>query len=155
MTAVVIGIGNPHRRDDGIGPAVAESIARQGLPGVRVLGCAAEPTEILDAWSGADLAVLVDATAGLPSGLVAQCRIEDLAETAPVSSHDLSLTATYELGRALGRAPESVIIVAVGVADTGHGVGLSRPVIDALPDAVRMVRAALVEQTEEAANQQP
>lgn len=155
MTAVVIGIGNPHRRDDGVGPAVAELIARQRLPGIRVHSCAAEPTEILDAWSGADLAVLVDATAGLPAGTVQRCRIEDLADAAAVSSHDLSVAGTHELGQALGLAPASVIVVAVGVSDTGHGAGLSPPVAAVLPEVVRMVRAALSEQAEEPAHQQP
>ena len=52
---VVIGIGNDHRRDDGIGPAVAAAVAARGLPGVRVHRCAAEPTAILDAWDGSRL----------------------------------------------------------------------------------------------------
>ena len=36
--SVVIGIGNDHRRDDGVGPAVARAVAARSLPGVRVRG---------------------------------------------------------------------------------------------------------------------
>jgi hydrogenase maturation protease len=138
-SAVVIGIGNSFRRDDGIGPAVAAEIARRGLPGIRVLRCAAEPTAILDAWEGATRVVLIDAAVdGIP-GRVRRCAVEELALSAAVSSHDLSLRQTVELGRALGGVPDSVNVVSVDVADTGHGEGLTPAVRAALPEAVRAV----------------
>lgn len=152
--AVVIGIGNSFRRDDGIGPAVAGEIARQGLPGVRALSCAAEPTAILEAWQGANLAVLIDAAVDGRPGRVRQCTLDDVAEATPLSSHDLGLRQTFELGRALGRAPDSVIVVSVDVADTGHGEGLTAAVREALPEAVRAV-LGILGKPQEAAHQQP
>lgn len=152
---VVIGIGNSFRCDDGVGSAVAAELARQDIPGIRVLNCAAEPTAILDAWQGAARVVLVDAAAGGDPGTVRRCTLDDLTEPTPVSSHDLSLRQTYELGRALGRAPESVVVVSIDVADTGHGVGLSPPVRAALPEAVRAVLDAVAGKGEEPADQQP
>ena len=153
--AVVIGIGNPFRRDDGIGPAVAADLASHNLPGIRVLTCAAEPAALLDAWEGSALAVLIDAAAGEQPGRVQTCSLQDLAEATPVSSHDLGLRQAYELGRALGRAPESVVVVTVDVADTGHGQGLSPAVAAALPAAVRAVVAILGDQADESAHQKP
>jgi hydrogenase maturation protease len=135
---VVIGIGNPLRRDDGIGPAVAAEVARR-RPGLRVVGCPAEPTALLEAWQGAGRAVLVDAAVGAEPGRVRWCGLADLAESAPLSSHDLGLRQTYELGRALGCAPETVLVVSVEVVDTGHGEGFSEPVRAVLPQAVRAV----------------
>lgn len=141
--AVVIGIGNTFRRDDGIGPAVAAGVARHALPGVRVLRCVAEPTAILDAWGDAAQAVLIDAAvAGLP-GRVRQFDIDELTESPTLSSHDLSLRQTFELGRVLGRVPDSVTVVSVDVIDTGHGEGLTPAVRAALPEAVRLVLAIL------------
>ena len=61
---VVIGIGNNFRRDDGVGLAVAEEVAKRGMPGVRVVTAIAEPSAILDAWSNTRLAVVVDAAMG-------------------------------------------------------------------------------------------
>ncbi len=148
---VVIGIGNEFRRDDGIGPAVAASLAARGAPAV---ACAAEPTAILDAWEGAALAILVDAVDGPVPGRIRRCTIAELTECAPVSSHDLGVRQTYELGRALGRTPEALVVVVVDVADTGHGVGLSPPVAAALPAAVRLVESVLSQQTGEPADQQ-
>lgn len=141
--SVVIGIGNDHRRDDGVGPAVARAVAARSLPGVRVLDCAAEPTAILDAWAGAELAVLVDAADGGRPGRIRSHRLDDILEPRPVSSHDLSLAQTWHLGRALGRAPAAVVVVTVDAADTGHGVGLTSAVAAAVPAASALVEAVL------------
>ncbi|MFM8597525.1 MAG: hydrogenase maturation protease [Mycobacterium sp.] len=156
--AVVIGLGNDLRRDDGVGPAVARAVAALGLPGVRVLDCAAEPTAILDAWTGADLAVLVDAAAGGRPGRVRSHRLAELAEPRPVSSHDLSLAQTWHLGRALGRAPAQVVVVTVDAEDTGHGAGLSAAVAAAVPAASALVEAVVrgaLEPADKTAHQQP
>lgn len=153
MTAVVIGIGNAFRRDDGIGPAVAAQLAAHPIPGVRVLAGPAEPTAILDGWAGAALAIVVDAADGGVPGRVRQCTIDAFVDSAPVSSHDLGLRQTYELGLVLGRVPGELVVVTVDVADTGHGVGLSPAVSAALPAAVRLVRVVLGQQAEESADQ--
>ena len=156
MTVVVIGIGNDLRRDDGIGPAVAAAVAARCLSGVRVLTCAAEPAAILDAWEGACVAVLVDAAVDddLEPGRIRRWAAADLVASNRLSSHDLDLRQTYELGLTLGRAPASAVVITVDVADTGHGSGLTPAVAAALPKAVEMV-IAVVEQAEEAAHQQP
>ncbi len=152
---MVIGVGNTYRRDDGVGPAVAAAVEALRLPGVRVVRCAAETTAILDAWDGAAIAVVVDATvvdaaAGGPPGRVRHCGIDDFVEHPAVSSHELGIKQAHELAVVLGRAPDSVVVVTVDVTDTGHGVGLSPAVAAALPEAVRVVGA----QTEKARDQQ-
>jgi len=145
VNSVVIGIGNDHRRDDGVGPAVAAAVAAQRFRGLRVITCAAEPTAILDAWEGAALAVIVDAAAGDDAvpGRVRRSSIDDLAGAIGVSSHDLDLAQTYRLGRVLDRAPRTVVMVTVEADDFGHGIGLSPAVAAAVPDAVALVLAEL------------
>lgn len=142
MTTVVIGLGNAHRRDDGVGPAVAAEVARC-CPEVRVVTGAVEPTAILEAWDGADLAVVVDAVGGDSPGRVRRCSIDEVAGAEALSSHDLNLAQTYELARVLDRAPRRVVVVSVDAADLGHGEGLSADVARAVPAAVRAVRAEL------------
>lgn len=137
---------------------MARAVATLRLPGVRVLDCAAEPAAILDAWAGADLAVLVDAAAGGRPGRVRSHRLTELAEPRPVSSHDLSLAQTWHLGRALGRAPAQVVVVTVDVEDTGHGAGLSAAVAAAVPAASALVQTVLLralEPSDKTAHQQP
>lgn len=148
--SVVIGIGNEFRRDDGIGPAVAAQVA--GLPGVRALTCSAEPAALLDAWTGVALAVLVDAADGGVPGRIRRCAIGELTDPRPVSSHDLSIRQTYELGLVLGRAPDELVVVTVDVADTGYGPGLSPAVAAVLPHAVNLVRCIVGTELEKAAN---
>ncbi|WP_059018612.1 hydrogenase maturation protease [Mycobacterium sp. M26] len=141
---VVIGLGNEQRRDDGVGPAVAAEVARR-RPGVTVLTCAVEPAAIIDAWDGADLAVVIDAVAGpgTQPGRVRRCEVGDLVSPGVLTSHDLDLAATYELAAALDRAPATVVVVSLDVADVGYGAGLSPVVAEAVPHAAAMVCAEL------------
>lgn len=155
MSRVVVGVGNPYRRDDGIGPAVAAAVAGRNLPDVRVLSCAGEMTQILDAWAGAGLAVVVDAAVGGEPGRVRRCGLDEFVDATPFSSHELSLRSTFELAQALDRAPDQVVVVTVDVADTGHGEGLSPAVSAALPEALDVVLGILVQQAQEAPDQQP
>ncbi len=136
MSAVVIGIGNSYRRDDGVGPMVAADIAGRHLPGVRVMTEINDPAEILDVWDGAALAVVIDAAVGLTAtpGWVRRWHPGDRPPPASVSSHALGLAQTYALGRALSRTPGELVVFTVDVSDTGHGVGLSPPVAAAVPE---------------------
>ncbi len=152
-TAVVIGLGNAFRRDDGVGPAVAAAV--QAPPGVTVLTCPAEPTALLDAWDGVALAVVVDAAVGGPPGRIRTGTVEEYAAEKRVSSHDVGLRQTYELGRALGCAPGALVVVTVDVVDIGHGEGLSPAVAAALPEAVRVVQRLVSQQADKPVDQQP
>ncbi len=150
---MVIGVGNPYRRDDGIGPSVAAALAVP--PGVAVVTCPAEPTAILDAWDGSEVAIVVDAAVGGQPGTIRTGTLDGYVGDRPVSSHDLSLPQTYELGRALGRAPDALVVVTVDISDAGHGVGLSPAVAAALPVAVRLVERLVGEQAQKSGDQQP
>ena len=154
---MVIGVGNPFRRDDGIGPAVAAAIEGQHLPGVRVVFSDGEPSGLIEAWSGAGLAVIVDALHGSPAGR-APCpgRIHRVtpagldaqpsgagAGSSAGSSHGLGLPDAFRLGRALGREPRRAVIIAVEAADVRPGPDLSAAVAAAVPEAVAAVAAEL------------
>jgi hydrogenase maturation protease len=155
---VVIGVGNTGRRDDGVGPVVAAEVAADCPAGVRVVTCAVEPTAILDAWDGADLAVVIDAAGGeeVVAGRVRRSTIEEVAGSGALTSHDLNLAQTYELARVLGRAPRRVVVVSIDAADLGHGDGLSPVVAQAVPQAVAIVRAELAaDAVQEALHQSP
>lgn len=150
---MVIGVGNSFRRDDGVGPAVAAAVAVP--PGVAVVTCPAEPTALLDAWDGSASAIVVDAAVGGQPGTIRTGTLDGYVGARPVSSHDLSLQQTYELGRALGRAPDALVVVTIDIADAGHGVGLSPAVAVALPEAARTVERLVGEQAQESGDQQP
>ncbi|RDI55254.1 hydrogenase maturation protease [Nocardia mexicana] len=141
---VVIGVGNEYRHDDGIGPLVASQIERLGLPGVLATVCDGEPTGLLDAWADADLAVVVDAVLCDPStpGRVWRTTVDALrGVTTATSSHALGIPDAVPLGRALGRVPRELVVIAVEAACLDLGAGLSDPVAAALPRVVEAVRA--------------
>ncbi|KAA8964655.1 hydrogenase maturation protease [Mycobacterium sp.] len=144
-TAVVIGIGNSFRRDDGVGTAVADRIARRRLPGVRVVTATGEPAALLEAWTGAARAVVVDALAGGDStpGRVRRWSGDDLGCVTALSSHALGLAQTAALGRALGRMPDELVVFTVDIADTGHGLGLTPAIAAAVPAVIDAVLAEL------------
>ena len=144
--AVVIGLGNPYRRDDGVGVAVAAALEELAMPNVRVLSGINEPMGLLEAWSGSGLAIVIDAAVapGSVPGRVRRCALADLAATgAGLSSHRVDVPGTHALGQALGRVPDALVVFTVEVADTGHGVGLTPRVADAVPAVVRMALAEI------------
>ena len=140
---VVAGIGNDLRGDDGVGPAVARRVARHGPP-PRVAVCALDdPLELLWAWEGCHLAVVVDATcSGAAPGTV---RVIDLGRAGVTgrsgvqSTHALGVASVLALARALGRAPRRVVLVAVEGAEFGPGRGLSPAVAAAVAEAAARV----------------
>lgn len=155
MTAVLIGVGNEFRRDDGIGPAVASEIGRLALPGVRVLVSDGEPTALLDAWTGFELAVVVDAVVARPRrpGRIHRSTVSAATTGArqpnfsgqpglsgQSSSHGLGVAEALALGRALGRVPAVLVVYAIEADDLGCGPGLSPAVAEALPAVVQAVR---------------
>jgi hydrogenase maturation protease len=144
--AVVIGIGNPFRNDDGIGRAVAAQIEEQRLPGVRVVISDGEPSGLLEAWADADLAVVVDAIHRVPASpgdihRLTAGQLETGGTTA--SSHGLGVPDALRLGRVLELLPRRLVIFAVEAADTETGTELSPPVAAALPEVVAAVIAEL------------
>jgi hydrogenase maturation protease len=140
--ALVIGIGNPFRRDDGIGPAVVERLA---FPCTLVHH--GEGTDLMERWQGCDRLVLVDATcSGAPAGTIGvwDASAVDLpAGLLPKGSHVFGVAEGIALARRLGRLPASVTVVGIEGADFTAGQGLSPAVAAALAEAVERLRAAL------------
>mgnify|MGYP005817323421 FL=1 len=145
MSALVIGVGNEFRRDDGVGPAVVAEVDRLGLDGVRTVIIRGDTTELLDAWDGVEVTVIVDAAAGpgATPGRIRRWTPGDRHDGAAVSSHALDLPGTYALGQALGRLPRNLVVLTVDAADVGHGVSLTPPLAAAVPDVVATVVAEL------------
>jgi hydrogenase maturation protease len=156
---VVIGVGNAFRRDDGIGPEVLSRLRKHLAAGpdagagdtLALVYSDGEPAGLVEAWTGASLAVVVDAVVAEPPAPGRLHRLtvgrDDAAGARSVSSHGLGLGEAIGLAAALGRMPGRLIIHAVEAADVGHGVGLT-PAVSAAAGALtaavlRDVQAAL------------
>jgi hydrogenase maturation protease len=106
-----------------------------------------DPLDLLGVWDGAELAVVVDAVrSGAAPGTVHVVELDygPGADTpahreATGSTHGIGLASVLRLSRAVGHAPERVVVVGVEGEDFGRGTGLSPAVDAALAEAVRRV----------------
>ena len=143
---VVVGLGNSYRSDDGVGIAAAAALNDLALPGVRVLTGIAEPISLLEAWSGAKLAVVIDAAVATPPvpGRIHRCTLDDVVGAPEgLSSHGVDIGRTHALGQVLERVPDALVVFTIEVAATGHGIGLSPQVAGAVSQVVGMAVAEI------------
>jgi len=145
---LLLGIGNPFRHDDGVGPALVARLAPRLPPGVAARVVAGEATEILAALAGAARVLVVDAAlADAAPGTLQRFAIG--AGPAPplpppaVSGHGLGLAAAIALARALGRLPGELVVLAVAGEDFSPGEGLSPALSRRLPRLAKSVLAEL------------
>jgi len=140
---VVIGVGNEFRRDDGVGPAVVSSLCGRVPPGVELVLTDGEPTRLIEAWTGAALAVVVDAVRADPSrpGRIYRFVLDrPLAGTnRTASSHGFGLDDAVRLALALDRMPGRLVVHAIEAADLSQGTGLTPLVAAAVGDVGRAV----------------
>jgi hydrogenase maturation protease len=136
-TVIVIGVGNEFRHDDAFGPAVLEYLRAKNLPGVEYATSDGEPSRLIELWSGASTAVVVDAVR-VPSPRPG--RIHRISAEHPAASpaglantHGIALGDAVALARVLDQLPLRLLLLAVEAADTDFGVGLSAGVAAAVP----------------------
>jgi len=143
----VIGVGNEFRRDDGAGPAVVAWLRDHAPAAVRLLVSDGEPAGLVEAWTGAGLAVVVDAVQAEPScpGRIHRFVLDRplAGRGQPGSSHGFGLDDAVGLAMALDRMPGRLIVHAIEAADLSQGPGLSPPVAAAVADAAAAVLADL------------
>ena len=120
---LVIGYGNTLRRDDGVGPMVAEAVAELELPGVRTLACALLTPELAEPVSRAGMVIFVDAAVDAPREV--QLRKLAPAESSQIMAHAASPATLLAVARdVFGHAPEAWWLT-IPVEDLGIGETLS------------------------------
>lgn len=135
MRMVVVCVGNELRGDDGAGPAVAARL-RADAADLDVAVCGQEPSRLLDAWAGADAAVVVDAvSSGAAPGTIHRFDASERALPSTVfrgSTHALGVGEVIELARALGRLPGRVLVYGIEGGRFASGHGLTTEVSEAV-----------------------
>jgi hydrogenase maturation protease len=123
--AVVIGVGNPDRGDDGIGSEVAGRLEGRLPGGTRLVRLVGD-----DPGAAPGTVRRMDAVAGpLP------------ADVGSASTHSLGTAAAIEMARVLGRLPAHLVVYGVEGESFATGAGLSRPVVAAAAEVVEQVLA--------------
>jgi len=120
---LVIGYGNKLRRDDGVGPKVAEAVAKLSLPGVRALACPLLTPELAQAVSQARVVIFVDAAVDAPREV--QMRALAPGDNSRVVAHAANPATVLALARdVFGHVPEAWWLT-IPVEDLGLGEALS------------------------------
>jgi len=97
----------------------------------------------MNAWTGFDHVVLVDACRGAGSpGTVSRIDADDVDRVARLqhaSTHSLGVAAAIGLARALGTLPSRLVIYAIEARHSSEGEGLSPDVDRAVDELVALV----------------
>lgn len=154
--AAVVGLGNPLRSDDGVGPETVRRLAEAGLPdGVDALDAGIGGVGLLDLLGSYDRAVIVDcARMGLPPGTVRAFRPDEVADRGGaerLGMHDVDPLAVIALGRKLGMDLE-LTLVGIEPERMEPGETLSDPVRAAVPEAMKAALHALDVRTRDGEN---
>jgi hydrogenase maturation protease len=143
-SVLVLGLGNPLRGDDGVGPRVIEELSRRDLPeGATALDAGTGGLDLLHVLEGWERAVIIDAAdVGREPGQFArftpgEARLVDSEDA--TSLHNAGLAEVLALAEAIGQPLPELVIFGVQPEKIGWGEGLS-PVVEAvLPDLVNAV----------------
>lgn len=126
MPPLHIGIGNPFRRDDGVGPWLANRLAEAGLDAIAHEG---DGTRLIELFADHPAIVILDASR---SAATVGTLTEFDAIAAPVpadffhySTHRFGVAEAVETARALGRLPQALTLFAIEGSDFSHGQGLT------------------------------
>jgi hydrogenase maturation protease len=141
---LVLGLGNPLRGDDGIGPRVVKELARCELPeDVTALDGGTGGVDLLHIMEGWERVVIVDAAdVGREPGQFMrftpnEARLAQAADS--FSLHNAGLSEALALADALDRPLPKMVIFGVQPADVGWREGLSSAVETALPSLINAV----------------
>ncbi len=135
---LVIGYGNTLRRDDGVGPKVAETVAGLALPEVHTLACPLLTPELAEPVSKSRVVIFVDAAVDAPREV--QLRSLKPADSSQVIAHAANPATLLALARdVFGHAPEAWLL-AIPVRDLGIGEEFSPLAQRGFEGAVREIR---------------
>ena len=150
---VVLGVGNTLRHDDGVGIFVARRISLEMGDLVSVFEDMRDSADLIEAWHGANEAVVVDAVSSeAEPGTIYKIKVGNQSVPERMfhySTHNLSVSEAIELSRALGTLPGRLTLCGIEGENFGIGTGLS-PEVEVAAERVvqaivRRVRASVSE----------
>lgn len=144
---LIVGVGNRMRRDDGVGPAIADRLRDAAPPGWRIVEHNGDGAALMERWKDGAAALIADATrSGAVPGTIV--RIAANQEKVPAnlfhySTHAFGVAEAVETARALGRLPGRIVVFGIEGADFSIGEGLSPEVNAAIDRVVTLIRSEI------------
>ncbi|UCE66046.1 MAG: hydrogenase maturation protease [Candidatus Zixiibacteriota bacterium] len=134
--ALIIGIGNGFRKDDGVGLEIARRIEELNLPGITVAKSTGDITNYINVFRDFEILIIADSikNAGNP-GMNIRIDISDLQEdfelSPNISTHWLGILETLKLANNTGYLPAKTIIYGIEGVDFSYGIGISAELTNA------------------------
>ena len=150
MKTIILGLGNPILRDDGVGNRVAleleDKLAQR--QDITVMETSMSGLSLIDLLAGYDKAIIIDAiqTAEGKAGQIYRLTPDAFNNTRHASSpHDVNFATALELGNRLGMSmPKQILIYAIEVADTTTFSEKCTPAVSrAIPACIKMITKEL------------
>ncbi len=143
-TILIIGYGNPGRRDDGLGPALAARLGTLDLPGVTVESDYQLSIEHADLISHHDIIVFADAARDVPGKAPFYLSPVSPAPEAPSLSHNLSPQAVLQIAADCFGAHPKAWLLGIRPADlVSFGEGITPQAQKTLAAALACLREAI------------
>ena len=139
----VVGVGNLLRSDDGVGPLIAEKIAKKNIAGVSVITSQLLNIELLEDAIGYERILIIDAGA-VGSGVVLK-KIECHGVAAQASSHHLSPEFLLAMAQELYEINLNLYVCCVRGQNFDVGNILSASVKELIPQAMARVEEFLMQ----------
>jgi hydrogenase maturation protease len=145
MRTIVLGVGNPILKDDGVGIHVVHELQNQLHDSQVTMDIAyTGGMNLLDMVRGYDKVILVDAVKqdNITAGEVKRFSLTEAPSIHSSNPHDMSFSEALLLARQLGEShlPKEVVIIGIVVKNTSDfGEDLSSEVASAVPHAVALV----------------
>jgi len=143
----IIGLGNPLRRDDGVGLLLLQRLQTQknNLPkNIKYIEGGTSGMNLLHLLAQFDTIILIDTVdfKGKPGDtrVFSLKDIRSLKKPAILSTHDSDFLNILRLSRELKELPETLVIFGVQPRDVSHGIGLSKEIENILDDLYVKVR---------------
>lgn len=134
---LVIGYGNPLRRDDGFGWWVAERLLQEPVDGVQVISCHQLTHELAEPLSRCSVAIFVDARQGEPAGQLEWEPVVAVPSATSSFSHSIAPADLLLVAQMLyGSCPTQAYLLTARGVHFEHGEGLSPEVEEAAREAV-------------------
>lgn len=150
--ALVLGLGNPLRGDDGAGPATIAALRALPLPPhVELIDGGTPGLETVLVWQGYGRVYIVDAAQmGMAPGAwrrftLQEAQLEQAPDALQGTLHAAGLAEAVALAAALEALPEALVIFGVEPRATAWGMGLSTEVETAVSQVCRALAAELQE----------
>ena len=147
---LVLGVGNPFRRDDGIGPAVIQRLqAEQELEGIDLRDGGTDGLSLLDYLKGYDHALIIDAVEmGLSPGEIRMFSPEEAKltiRTDALSTHGFGLAEVIGLMDTLD-IQTNLRIIGVQAKDISFGEEMSPEVASKIEEIIELVKKVISKQ---------